>query len=350
MAWLSLFFGLILLGVAPEDTVITLGRCPVDSVSKIVAGNFLSTVDEQLLVIERMGKVRCHSPLGRANVDIYRLVVLDKKENGFQRLWQSEPLLGREAVDVGLTPESWTSGEFDGDSLREIMIIQGDSFSVVNFGPDSGSIKRFPFEGGIVVDALYADVDEDGIGELVTLHLRDDSTGKKWDIGVWEMGEGNLSPKGEPIELPAQEPGMRFSLLGSARLEDYPGAPAVIIGEYQTLKPSRYYVLYRAANDSFVVRDTPFPWKEWFSKEEVLASGTLSLFNIGDTLVGLGFFVPGSGSTQSFAALQDGEWRVLKPRLESSKLGGLWCIMDNKWLNLRQGRFYLYSQPPFFWR
>jgi hypothetical protein len=154
------------------------------------------------------------------------------------------------------------------------------------------------------------------------------------------------------VELPGCEPGIKFSLLGSARLEDYPGAPVIVLGEYPSLRPSRYYAFYNAGGDSFVLTGTPFPWQEWFSRDEVLAAGGLQLFNAGDTLIAYGYFVPGAqtGAAVSFAALQDGEWRVLRLRQWAQKVVGLICRFQSGWLELRNRHFYFYPEEPFYWR
>ena len=77
-------------------------------------------------------------------------------------------------------------------------------------------------------------------------------------------------------------------------MDDYPGELPVVVTIYPTLKPSLYQILYRPKPESLVLTDKPFPWQEWFSKDRVLPAGELSLFDVGDTLVAYGYFVPGA--------------------------------------------------------
>ncbi len=330
-----------------------LGRCPVDSVVEITAGRFLPDTVPQLLVREQAGVVTlCSGPDRSAGirVPLCRLALLKNSAAKWEICWRSGLLVGREAVESGIFPDFWASGDFDGNGLNELVLTEGDRMLVVNFGPDGVIADTVAGDFGLVVEAAGANIELDGLWELLTLEGQTDSAGRRWRVRIWQLKDSRFVSRGEALVLPDSPSGVRFSLLGSARLEDYPGAPVLIMEEFPTLRPSRYYALYSAVGDSLVLTGNPFPWAEWFSKEQVLAAGRLSLFNVGDTLVAYGYFVPGTGSGMSFAALQDGEWRVLKPGLEPQKTGGLWCRYVPGWLNLRQGRFYLYSEPPFFWR
>ncbi|MCX7731972.1 MAG: hypothetical protein N2248_02265 [candidate division WOR-3 bacterium] len=330
-----------------------LGRCPVDSAVEVTAGRFLPDTQPQLLVREQAGAVTlCPEPDRSAGirVPLYRLALLKMSGQRWDVCWRSGMLVGREAVDAGIFPDFWAWGDFDGDSLNELVLTEGNRVLVVNFGPDGVIADSVAGDFGLVVEAAGANIELDGLVELVTLEGQTDSVGRRWRVRVWHLQDSRFVLAGETQALSDSPPGTGFSLLGSARLEDYPGEPVLIMEEFPTLRPSRYYALYSAAGDSFVLTGNPFPWAEWFSKEQVLPAGRMSLFNVGDTLVAYGYFVPGSGSSMSFAALQDGEWRVLKPGLEPPKIAGLWCHYGPGWLNLRQDRFYLYSEPPFFWR
>ncbi|MEO0009018.1 MAG: hypothetical protein ABIK51_00660 [candidate division WOR-3 bacterium] len=330
-----------------------LGRCPVDSVVEITAGRFLPDSLPQVLVQEQAGAVWLRSVNDRTvviRVPLYRLALLRVSGQRWEIFWRSGPLLGREAAEIRFFPDCWAGGDFDGDGLDELFLAAQSRMLVVNFGPDGVITDSVAGDFGLVVEAAGANIEQDGLEELVTLEQETDSAGNRWLIRLWHLQDGRFVTRGGALVLPDSLPEAGFSLLGSARLEDYPGAPVLIMEEFPALRPSRYYALYSAAGDSFVLTSNPFPWAEWFSKEQVLPAGRMSLFNVGDTLVAYGYFVPGSGSSMSFAALQDGEWRVLKPGLEPQKTGGLWCRYGSGWLNLRQGRFYLYSEPPFFWR
>lgn len=330
-----------------------LGRCPVDSVVEIAAGRFLPDSQPQLLVREQAGAVTlCPGPDRSAGVRVplYRLALLRMSGQRWEMLWRSGLLVGREAADAGIFPDFWAWGDFDGDGQDELVLTEGSRVLVVNFGPDGVIADPVAGDFGLVVEAAGANIELDGLGELVTLEVQTDSAGRRWQVRIWQLEYGRFVPRGGALVLPDSPAGTVYSLLGSARLEDYPGAPVLIAGEFSTLRPSRYCLIYHTEGDTFALTGTPFPYREWFSREEVLPAGRLSLFNVGDTLVAYGYFVPGSGSGMSFAALQEGDWRVLKPSLEPPKVAGLWCRYGAGWLNLRQGRFYLYPQPPFFWR
>ncbi len=333
------------------ERVLLLGRCPVDSVSEIIAGGFVSR-GEQLLFAEPLGIINCQTAGTRTKVPVYRLVLLNRTERGFERLWQSQLLLGREAVAASLVPDIWTFGDIDSDSLLEVIMIKGNSISLFHFCPEAFSSLELPFTAAVTIDAVCADIEMDGFMELVTLEQKPDSTGKRVVIRVWQIIGNELKQRGKTIELPDLGQEIKFSFLGSAKLEDYPGAPVLVLGEYLSLRPSRYYALY-LAGDSFVLTGIPFPWQEWFSKDEVLPAGRLQLFNVGDTLVAYGYFVPGvrAGiSAGSFAALQDGEWRVLQLKEWAKKLVGPFYQFGSNWLTLHNQHFYLLAEEPFYWR
>lgn len=330
-----------------------LGRCPVDSVVEITAGRFLPDSLPQLLVREQAGAVVLSRVPGRSagvRVSLYRLALLRMSGQRWEIFWRSGPLLGREAAEFRFFPDCWAGGDFDGDGLDELFLAAQSRMLVVNFGPDGVIADSVAGDFGLVVEAAGANIEQDGLEELVTLEQETDSTGNRWLIRIWHLQDGRFVPRGGALVLPDSLPEAGFSLLGSARLEDYPGAPVLVALQFATLRPSRYYLLYHTAGDTFALTGIPFPFREQFSRDEVLPAGRLSLFNVGDTLVAYGYFVPGTGSGMSFAALQDGEWRVLKPGLEPQRTVGLWCRYEQGWLNLNQGRFYLYSEPPFFWR
>jgi hypothetical protein len=156
-------------------------------------------------------------------------------------------------------------------------------------------------------------------------------------------------------------PDLKPAFTGAARLDDYPGALPVIAGVYSTLRPSSYAVVFSPAADSFALTTKPFPWQEWFSRTRVLPAGELSLFNVGDTLVAYGYFVPGTGavpsrgqSPRSFAALEDGEWRLLPLTADAARLSGPVCRFTKGgaagWLELRDNLFYFYPGEVFRWR
>jgi len=334
--------------------VVNLGRCPVDSVVEISASNFISRDSFQVLVKEKVGVWRCSfAETGTAvlPVPIYRLALLNQTSRGFQVCWQSGLFSGKAGLKMNLVPGAWAVGDFDNDSLAEVLQFEAGCVKLLNF--DFGEVRQdsFFYQNGVVFDAVGTDIDRNGVVEVFTLEQVRDSTGSKQAVRVWELSDTGLICRGKPVFLP-ESLGLSFSFAGSARLEDYPGEVVIVVGEYGILKPSRYYAVYAGSPDSFVLTGIPFPWEEWFSKEQVLAAGRLNPFNVGDTLVAYGYFVPGSGvgSGLNFAALQDGEWRVLRPQVSLAGFSGLWCRVGENWLNLRQGVFYLYTEVPFLWR
>lgn len=163
--------------------------------------------------------------------------------------------------------------------------------------------------------------------------------------------------QGAPVKVAFEDKTVRFTLLGAARLEDYPGMPVILMAEEARVKPGIYGVIFAPGRDSFVLSFLPFPYQDWFSKEAVLPAGRLQLFNVGDTLVAYGFFVPGSrpgGPAKSFAALQEGEWRLLRLREFARRLAGPVCRFRYRgqegWLELRDNLFYFYPGELFYWR
>ncbi len=355
MLGISLLLGsLAIIGQLPE-VVFTLGRSPVDSVIYMTTGSFFSQDTDDVVLVHLIGDANVRyvdKPQELFKVPMYWLWLMKQSEKGFFPRWRSELLIGRTAIKANLTPDVWAVGDFDLDSLAELLILSGDSGRLFHFNGESLQTERFFFKYGPVYDMVSADMDNDGYQELVMLKQIRDSSGINDVIQVFQIVGTDLRPRGKPVLLPVESIALQYTLLGTARLEDYPGTPVIVAAEYSELRPSRYYVFYPVASDSFVVTGQPFPYREWFSKEETLCAGRLRLFNIGDTLVGLGYFVPGAGggSGLSYAALQDGEWRILRLKDWRKNLASNVCRVRNGWLELRRGNFFLYYGDPFYWR
>ncbi len=341
-----------------SDSVLVLGRCPVEAVSEVVGGRFLEGEWEQGLVVESLGGMRLSLTDGKKTVvEVFRLVLLRLTSRGWEMVWRSSLMLGSGAERIGLSPHFWSGGDVDGDSLLELIIAQGDSVQIYHFGPDSIFSESWFIPTKSLKGVAWGDIDSDSIGELVTLEQISDSLGSGYDgVRLWRLGTEGLEPRSGFLAIPEEGRGLEFSLLGPCRLDDYFGVPVVLSGEHQGLKPSLYAVVFYAGEDSFAVTTNPFPYGEWFSRNEVLAMGRLKLFNVGDTLVGYGYFVPGvraGGPKESFAALQDGEWHLLRLKDRAQRLSGPVCRFSYQgkegWLELREGVFYFYPESPFYW-
>lgn len=355
MVWLSCV-ALILSPLAVPDTVFLLGRCPVDSVISLTAGAFYADSSDQVVVEQRLGESSLFSlnDKARAMVVVSRLVLLKYGARGFEPVWRSGLMVEPKVLSAKMSSDVAAIGDFDLDRFYEVVLVGGDSVRILDL---NGEERTVAFSAGAVEAAVIADVDGDSFPELTILETVFDSLGKRQVVKVLAWQDGGLALKGKPVEISTGEGDFRFSLLGAARLEDYPGMPVILGSEGKRVKPGVYGAVYAVSPDSFALTFLPFPTRDWFSKEEVLPAGRLQLFNVGDTLMAYGFFVPGSrpgGPAKSFAALQDGEWRLLRLREKARRLSGLVCRFRYRgemgWLELRDGLFYFYPEAPFYWR
>jgi hypothetical protein len=349
-----------LLAAAGAQPPRVLGRSPLEGLVSIESGRFTRAGSPELLVVQRIGELDARSSLSseRARVSLHRLAVLAFNGEGFTPLWTSQPLLGREAARLGLSPTVWAAGDVDGNGFDELLVIQADSCCILSFAGESLSRTDALLPGARPFDALCRDVDADTLVDVVTLELTAaDSARPRAYIRLWQPALPEFLPRSETIPcFPADsEPDVFFT--GAARLEDYDGELPVAAGTFASLRPSLYAALYRAGEDSFALTTNPFPVAEWFSKQQVLPAGRLSLFNVGDTLVAWGYFVPGSrpgGPAQSFAALQDGEWRLLRLNEHAARVSGPMCRYSiggvNGWLELRDNVFRFSPGDVFHWR
>ncbi len=355
VVWLSCV-ALVLSPVALPDTVFLLGRCPVDSVISLTAGPFFSDSSDQVLIEQRLGELSLFSldDEARTKAVVSRLVLLKDGARGFEPVWRSGLMAEPKVLSAKMSSDVAAVGDFDLDRFYEVVLVGGDSIRIVK---PVGGERTVEFSAGAVEGAIIADVDGDSFPELTVLETVFDSLAKRQVVKILGWQDGGLVLKGKPVAILAGEGDCRFSLLGAARLEDYTGMPVILGGEEKRVKPGVYGAVYAVSPDSFALTFLPFPTRDWFSKEEVLPAGRLQLFNIGDTLIAYGFFVPGSrpgGPAKSFAALQDGEWRLLRLRENAQRLSGLVCQFRYRgelgWLELRDGLFYFYPEAPFYWR
>jgi hypothetical protein len=358
---LSLVAASVTISVAQPPVV--LGRCPLEKVVAIRSGHFAGA-DDDVLVVQDIGRMELSRGPGRDRtvVNLRRLALLRLGGTGFRTVWQSEPFNSTSATGSDIAGTCWTCGDVDADGLQELLLFTSDSCQVLHFATDTIMTDAYGLAGAWVEAAAVCDADGDSLPEVATLEVSGlDSARTARLLRLYRMTGSGLVPclpysvgvdRGADVEV---------ALLGSARLEDYPGELPVAASIYPTLKPSTYEVLYRPTPDSLVLTDKPFPWQEWFSKDRVLPAGELSLFDVGDTLVAYGYFVPGMGivpaqgqSPRSFAALEDGEWRLLSLLDGARRVSGPVCRFTRNgvsgWLELRDNLFYFYPGEIFRWR
>jgi hypothetical protein len=345
--------------MAAAQTPVVLGRSPVEKGVNITSGHFAGASDE-VLVVQDIGRMELSRGPGRNKtvVDLRRLALLSLEGAAFRPIWESEPLNSTNATGADIAGTCWTSGDIDADGLSELLLFTADSCRVLSFRSDSFSASAYGLNGAWVEAAAVCDADGDSLPEVVTVEVSGlDSARTTRLLRLYRMTGSGLVPclaYSVGIDRGAN---VRVALLGSARLEDYPGELPIVASIYPTLKPSLYEILYRPRSDSLVLTDKPFPWQEWFSKDRVLPAGELSLFDVADTLVAYGYFVPGarpSGPSQSFAALEDGEWRLLSLFESARRVSGPICRFTRNgvsgWLELRDNLFYFYPGDIFRWR
>ncbi len=348
------------MATATAEPAVVLGRCPFDKAVAVTAGRFANADTDDILIVQDLGRMELSRGPGhdKAVVNLRRLALLRPGGSGFKSVWQSEPFNSTSATATDIAGTCWTSGDVNADGLRELLLFTADTCKVFSFAADTVTATAHGLNGAWVEAATCCDPDGDSLTEVATIELSQIDSGFTTRLlRLYRMAGSNIVPCGAYSAGVNWGADTRLSLLGSARLEDYPGELPIVAGIYTTLKPSQYGILYRPAPDSLVLTTNPFPWQEWFSKERVLPAGELSLFNVGDTLVAYGYFVPGarpSGPSQSLAALEDGEWRLL-PLLEDAKrISGPICRFTWNdtpgWLELRDNLFYFYPGEIFRWR
>jgi len=350
---------LILAAVAAADPAVVLGRCPLEKVVTVSSGRFRNGGDD-VLVVQTIGQLELSRGPGRNKtlLDLQRLALLRLDGTALKIAWEGEPFNSTSVPGSDVAGACWTCGDIDADGLQELLLFTADSCSVLHFDADSVVALNYGLDGAWVEAAAVGDADGDSAPDVATIEVSGlDSARTARIMRLYRVTGSGLVPCLPYSVGIGRGPDVRVALLGSARLEDYPGELPVVASIYRTVKPSVYEVLYRPKPDSLVLTDKPFPWQEWFSKTRVLPAGELSLFDVGDTLVAYGYFVPGarpSGPSQSFAALDDGEWRILLLLDDARRLSGPVCRFTRDgvagWLELRDGLFYFYPGDIFRWR
>lgn len=340
-----------------------LGRCPLEKVIAVSSGRFAGEFDD-VLVVQDIGRMELSRGPGRDRtvVNLRRLALLRPSGNNLEPVWQGEPFNSTTATGSDIAGTCWTCGDVDADGLLELLLFTADSCQVLHFAFDTAMTDAYGLAGAWVEAAAVCDADGDSLPEVATLEVsRLDSARTARLLRLYRMTGSGLTPC-LPYSVGVDRGvDVNVALLGAARLEDYAGELPVAASIYPTLRPSTYEVLHRPAPDSLVLTDKPFPWQKWFSKDRVLPAGELSLFNVGDTLVAYGYFVPGMGivpaqgqSPRSFAALEDGEWRVLALLDDARRVSGPVCRFTRNgtsgWLELRDNLFYFYAGEIFRWR
>ncbi|MEO0082036.1 MAG: hypothetical protein ABIL25_07075 [candidate division WOR-3 bacterium] len=369
-----------------------LGRAPLENIIAISAGRFTSTDADDVLALQDLGRVQFASApgLGRAEAGLFRLALLRLESGRFSPVWQSQPMLASTVPQARLAANAWTAADINSDSKQEILLFGPDSCTVVSFDQFTARTRSVPMRGAWVTDAAACDLNSDSVPEITTLELSPlDSALTGRLLRVYHVTDSGLVAVSEYIGGIDWGPDIELTLLGSARLEEYWGTLPVLAGIYHSVRPSMYAVLADYSNkrkkpetndqvttetasgsealtselsgEALRLTSHPFPWRKWFTKDEILPAGRLSLFNVGDTLVAYGYFVPGSGrvassrpTPNSFAALQDGAWRLLPLTDAASRISGPVCRFSldgtQGWLELRDDVFRFYPGEIFHWR
>lgn len=348
------------LGVSPTAQVPSLlGRCPVGNVVSMTPCRLTDTSSQELLVSRQIGEVELHvfGSAERVRVPLQEPTVIAFRNGTPSVIWQAEPGLGKQACRLGLVPDVWVCADINHDRIDELLRVTADSCHILSLATGSARQEAASLQGARTVDAACCDINNDGVTELVTLELPPESSFTPRLLRVWQIGQPELLPCFQTVPCLLPDTGLEVSLLGAARLEDYDGILPIVAGVFSSIRPSHYATIFASNDESLAFTANPFPWAQWFRKQQILPAGELTFFNVGDTLVAWGFFVPGSrpgGPSRSFAALQDGEWRLLQLRKEASRISGLVCRFRLKgtdgWLELRDNLFYFYPQDPFIWR
>ena len=329
----------------------------------MTAGRFGGTEADDILVVQDLGRMELSRGPGRnrAVVNLRKLALLRLGGTGLRPIWQSEPLNTTTASSSDIAGTSWTAGDINNDGRQELLLFTADTVKVLSFASDTATVQAFGTNGAWIEAAACCDADSDSVTDIAALEVSQLDSGLVARLlRLYRLTASGLVPVG-PYSIGLDRGEARVALLGSARLEDYPGVLPIVATIYSTLKPSLYEVLYRPKPDSLVLSDNPFPWQEWFAKTRVLPAGELTLFDVGDTLVAYGYFVPGLGtvpvrgeSPLSFAALEDGEWRLLPLAEHARRISGPVTRFTRDrvagWLELRDNLFYFYPGEVFRWR
>lgn len=336
-------------------TPTVLGRLAGGTPRAVVSGRFVAADIDDLLVAAVEGTVRLAPLPGRPAqpAHLYRLTLYRQSASGLVEVWRSELLLG--SADSSL-PGPWTGADLDQDGRSELLVFLPDSCLIVRFDAAGARQQSVAPVGVNVAAAAWCDLAGDGNYRLVTLEPGFGPTRPSL-LHFWDWtGESFVPAVFAPLGFDWGD-SVTVQLLGAVRLDDYSGQLPMIAGIYRSVRPSRYGIIWQNAPGSVRFTSVPFPWREWFSKTEVLPAGRLELFNVGDTLVAAGYFVPGQRTKKterSFAALQDGVWRLLSPTENAAQLAGPVCRFTWQrrpgWLEARDGLLFFYDGEIFHWR
>lgn len=332
-----------------------LGRIDAGTPRAVLAARFVTADVDDVLVATAEGAVRVAPLPGRPAqpVYLYRLALYRQSDAGLERVWQSEPLLG--TADSTL-PGPWAAADIDSDGRAELLIYSPESCLVVEFEDDRVVSRMTAMSGAAIEQAAWCDPDGDGRARLAALELAPGAPSPARLLRFWQWDSAGFAPAGPfPVGIDWGD-SLAVHLLGAARLDDYAGTLPVIAGVHRAVRPGVYGVIWCPEPGTFRFTSRPFPWRDWFSKTEVLPAGRLTLYNVGDTLVGYGYFVPGSrpsGPDRSFAALQDGEWRLLPIVESAARIAGPACPFNWQgrpgWLEARDNLLYYYESEIFNW-
>lgn len=349
----------LVLASVPARADIILGRSPRPDIERIFAGSFVQSDIDDLLVVERIGRLPAALRPGRpvSAPGLFRLVLLRFTGRDFREVWRSAPLLSDAVPEVQLGPNAWTVLDFTGNGLFELLVFSSDRFQVICFGPDSITTREFNLPGAWVVDAVAADLNDDGREELVTLEIAPtDSLLAARLLRVYAVSDSGAIPLSDYLTGLFWQAGTKLAFTGSVRLEDYPGRLPVIAGLRHEPGPTALAVLYLDDSGEYRFTTNPFPLREWFTRQEALPGGRLVLANRADSLIAYGYFVPGSrpgGPAYSFAGLEDGAWRLLPVTEPARQIG--WPAVPYRhagrsgWLELREQIFRFHPDPVFDW-
>jgi len=347
---------LVTFSVMLAQAPVNVGRSPVENVVALTNGRFVSADLNDILLVQDLGRIQLSSGPGgaRPSVRLCRLSLVRTSGSKPRTVWQSSPLLAEPALTASVAANPWAAGDINADGLAELLLPGPDSCRVVSFGPDSVRERVVPMPGAWPTDVVVCDLTEKLLPEIVTVELSPVSSTSGLLLRVYRFADSAFVPVTDYISGLDWNGNTNISFTGTCRLPDYYTEMPVLAATPAELKPSTYAVLAPAGPDSFRLTSNPFPVADWFSKTRVLPSGRLSMFNVGDTLVAWGYFVPGSrpsGPSSSFAALEDGEWHLLELTEAAGRLAGPVCRFERNgtagWLEYRDNCLWFYPGDVF---
>lgn len=349
---LLLLLPVLSIGNPPSSDVRIVSRCPIDNVTVVQSGRFVTSDIDDLLVLQSLGETELAGPRigGRCRVALGRLVLLRYNASGFSPVWQSSILVTNSGPDI--IPTAWTAADLTADDRLEVILVQADSARIFSFTGDTVGRITLPFPSASVEQITGWLADNNTKAILVTVERAGiEPTG--YGIAAYRLEQDSWVSAYPLLGLGIDSATSPF-LLGAARFADYYEPMPVVALVRSTLRPSSYLALEPLEPGRWRLNGLPFPHQEWFSKTNPLPAGPLRLFNVGDTLVAYGYFVPGArpaGPSGSFAALDDGEWRILRFTPAAQRLAGPACRFRlagvDGWIEIRDGLIYFYPGEVF---